>query len=153
MEDIVIRPAVLADAARMSALILHSVRETNASDYSSDIIDLICANFTAERIIQKMAVRDVFVATLETEIAGTVSLGAAKLHSLFVEPKRQGRGIGSRLVDYLERHAAANEIDVLHVHSSITARHFYEKRGYAFLEFEPRADGSTYLMRKAIRGP
>ncbi|MGH6839927.1 MAG: GNAT family N-acetyltransferase [Methylocella sp.] len=145
-----IRAANAADAPTLSALIQHAVRATNAPDYSPGIIDLICANFTPEQVIQKMAEREVFAGTCDNAIAGTVSIGGGKLHSLFVDPRLQRRGIGVRLVGHLEKRAAASGHTVLWLSSSITARRFYERLGYQLHRFEERNDGSTFLMSKAI---
>lgn len=150
MTGLTIRAAIPADAPALSGLIQRAVRTTNAPDYTSEIIDLICANFTPERVIQKMAEREVFAGVCDNAIAGTVSLGGGKLHSLFVDPHIQRRGIGVRLVDHLEKHAAANGHRELWLSSSITARRFYERLGYQLRKFEERRDGSTFLMSKTI---
>jgi len=121
MSRLSIRSAVLEDALKISVLIQRAIRETNASDYSPAVIDLTCANFTSERVVQKMAVRDVFVATIDTVIVGTVSFGGDKLHSLFVDSRHQHQGIGSRLVRHVEAHAVARGLNVLRLSSSIAA--------------------------------
>jgi putative acetyltransferase len=97
-----------------------------------------------------MAERDVFAAIYDDEIAGTVSLGKGKLHSLFVEPDLQGRGIGKVLVDHVERHAAACGLPVLWLSSSVSAKPFYDWLGYQLHKFEERNDGSTFLMSKSL---
>jgi len=150
MSDITTRMATVADASAISALIVRTVRTTNAPDYEAKIIDLICANFTSEKVAGSMAKRDVFVCFMDDVLAGTISLGEDKLHSLFVEPKLQRRGIGARLVDHLERHAIGKGLSVLRLSSSITARAFYERLGYQLIKLEERPDGSTFLMRKVL---
>jgi GNAT superfamily N-acetyltransferase len=145
-----IRAATTDDATALSALIQGTVRASNSRDYSPATIELICANFTRDKILSKMAQRDVFVAVHLSEIAGTISLGSGKLHSMFVEPKRQGQGIGRRLVSHLETHAVNSGLSSLQLSSSITAKPFYEKLGYQLVRFEDRPDGSTFLMRKSL---
>ena len=135
MIDVKITPAVEADAAKISALILRAIRLTNASDYKSSEINAICENFTTEMVLSKMAQRDVFVARLDREIVGTVSLGDGKLHSMFVEPIHQNTGIGVKLAMYLEQHAMDVGLSTLRLSSSLTARSFYEKLGYQLLNF------------------
>ena len=100
-----IRTATTNDTSALSALIQDAVRTSNSRDYNRATIELICANFTPDKIIEKMARRDVFVAVSDYGIVGTVSLGNGKLHSMLVAPRHQGRGIGRRLVDYLEKYA------------------------------------------------
>jgi hypothetical protein len=60
MDNLEIRPAVPGDASAMSALIQRTVRLSNAPDYDQPTIDLICLNFARERVLEKMAERDVF---------------------------------------------------------------------------------------------
>jgi len=134
----------------MSVLIEQTIRITNSQDYEPEIVELICANFTSEKVAQKMAERNVFVCFQNEALAGTISLGGDKLHSLFVKPCLQRRGIGTQLVEYLERHAIQKRISMLRLSSSITARPFYERVGYQFIRFEERKDGSTFLMSKTL---
>jgi putative acetyltransferase len=145
-----IRTATTDDATALSALIQNAVRTSNARDYPQAIIELICENFTQDMVIEKMAQRDVFVAVRDHVIVGTISLGDGKLHSMFVEPRLQGEGIGRCLVKHLERHAVSRGLSVLRLSSSITAKLFYEKLGYELVQFEERPNGSTFLMRKSL---
>jgi putative acetyltransferase len=117
-----IRAATADDATALSALIQDAVRTSNSRDYTPATIDLICANFTRDMVISKMAQRDVFVAVCDCDIVGTISLGNGKLHSMFVEPQRQGKGIGRRLVTHIEKHAISSGLSALRLSSSITAR-------------------------------
>jgi putative acetyltransferase len=150
MKAITIRPATLKDASIVSALIQQTVRQSNSPDYEPAVVELICANFKLEKVIEKMAERDVFVAIFEDKIVGTISLGGNKLHSLFVEPQLQKSGIGALLVAHLEIHATCKGIPTLRVSSSITARDFYQRLGYSQLGFENRPNGSTFAMSKEL---
>ncbi|MCK1423756.1 GNAT family N-acetyltransferase [Bradyrhizobium sp. 180] len=145
-----IRKASTADASALSTLIQDAVRVSNSRDYNQAIIELICANFALDRVIEKMEQRDVFVAASDCVVVGTVSLGQGKLHSLFVAPEHQGGGIGRRSVEYLERHAVGKGLSELWLSSSITAKPFYTKLGYELVHFEERPDGSTFLMKKPL---
>ena len=151
MNAIHIQSATAEDASDLSALIQAAVRISNSGDYDPATVELICANFTRDKVIEKMALRDVFVAVCNRDIVGTVSLGNGKLHSMFVEPNRQRKGIGRRLVDHLEKHAVNSGHAELKLSSSITAKPFYEKLGYELVKFEERSDGSTFLMKKSLQ--
>jgi hypothetical protein len=75
MRDLLIRAALIADAPAMSTMISRAVRIANSADYEPPTIELICSTFTIEKIIEKQAVRDVFVALDDEMIIGTISLG------------------------------------------------------------------------------
>jgi putative acetyltransferase len=155
MTPVSLRPATPDDADALSALIRDCVRTSNAADYDAATIDAICANFTPEKVLEKMAVRDVFAALAGDRLVGTVSLGnvsagSGKLHSLFVAPQHQRAGIGRMLTLNLERHALGRGLRELRLSSSLTARPFYARLGWRALDFEPRPDGATWLMVKSL---
>ena len=162
-----IRTALPDDAEALSALILRTIRTSNAADYPPEEIERICTNFTPDEVTAQIAARDVFISFApgspqeppEAQPVGTVSLGVkpqpsgeevAKLHVLFIAPEWQGRGLGLQLVAHLEAHALSRGHRLLRVSSSLTARPFYQRLGYRELAFEPRDEGSTYLMEKAL---
>ena len=95
-----IRRAVPADAVALSALILRTIRTSNAEDYPPDEIERVCASFTPGEVAKQIALRDVFLSpakeAADAPPVGTVSLGVkprpsggetAKLHVLFVAPE------------------------------------------------------------------
>ncbi|CAN5869297.1 hypothetical protein BH11PSE3_BH11PSE3_08380 [soil metagenome] len=150
MDQMTIRQATRDDAAAISALIRHTVRRSNAVDYSPEVIELIVANFTADKVTERMAARDVYICQIGRRIVGTVSLAGDRLHSMFVDPDAQRTGIGSQLVAHLEAHARKSSVRDIRLSSSLTARDFYEKLGYRVLGFEERDDGSTFRMAKTL---
>jgi GNAT superfamily N-acetyltransferase len=168
MPSVTIRPAIPADMPIIETLIGRSVRATNAAAYPPAIIERICAKFTSAYLLQKMAERDTFVASQTAAgganpgegeaIIGTISLGMSpvlgetrpKLHTLYVAPEQQRRGIGAYLVDHIEALARSRLIPILHLSAALTARPFYARLGYELMHFEERPDGSTWLMSKRL---
>ncbi len=150
MADDAIRDATADDGPAISDLIRRTVRLSNAPDYPVEIVELIVANFTPDKVAQRLAERDMFVYAIDERIIGTVGLGGDRLRSLFVEPSAQRAGIGARLVSYLEAHALSVGVTELKLSSSLTARGFYERLGYRMIHLEQRADGSTFLMTKTL---
>ena len=153
MPGIPIRAATADDAAAISALVHQSVRQGNADAYPPEIIDVICANFSPEKVLRRMAEREVFVGEVDGQVAATVSLRGDKLYSLFVAPGRQGLGLGRQLVEHIEATAARRGVRALRLSAALSARPFYERLGYRLVTFEPRDDGSTWLMTKSLMQP
>jgi len=145
-----IRPAVTADIEIMSALMIEAIRATNFSDYSPEDLKLTYQNFTPAKVEEKMQVRDMFVYETAQRIVGTVSLEGDILHSLFVQPSLQGKGIGLQLVEHIENLAKRRGYDKMLLSSSITAKPFYVRLGYSAVEFEKRPFGSTWRMEKPL---
>lgn len=150
MEDLVIRAACLDDAAAISTLVQRTVRISNGKDYPANSIELIVANFAADKVGERMAERDVFVCEQGDRVVGTIALGGDRLRTLFVDPDLQHTGIGARLVDHLEAHARKAGVRELTLSSSLTARGFYERLGYRLIALEERDGVSTFLMGKLL---
>lgn len=151
MNDLVIRVAGPDDALAISALVQHTVRTSNGKDYPAEAIEMIVANFAADKVGQRMAERDVFVCQQNDRVVGTIALGGDRLRSLFVDPELQQAGIGARLVAHLEAHARKVGVRELSLSSSLTARGFYERLGYRLIELQEHDGVSTYLMVKVLR--
>ncbi|MBA4699493.1 MAG: GNAT family N-acetyltransferase [Ruminococcus sp.] len=74
------------------------------------------------------------------------------LDRLFVHKDYQGQGIASAICNELEKHAAGHQVTV---HASITAKGFFENKGYRVLK-EQQVERSgillkNYVMEKYIR--
>ena len=153
MRDLQIRKAEPAEASIIGPLVQRAIRARNAADYEPAIIEMMCANFAPDKFLERMAARDVFAAVQDGAIVGTVSfsLPRSKLYSLFIEPDVQHSGIGKRLVQHIEEHAARLGCSELQLSAAITAKPFYDRLGYATIRFEERVDdGSTWLMSKRL---
>lgn len=72
--DCTIRPALEDDAADISAVILRALRETNAKDYTDEIIARIERSFSPDAVRRLIAQRTVFVASIGSRVVGTASL-------------------------------------------------------------------------------
>jgi hypothetical protein len=77
MDCLTIRPATQADVPAISALIQRTVRQSNASDYAAQVVELICANYAPDKVAQRLLERDVFVCLEGPRMVGTVGLGGA----------------------------------------------------------------------------
>lgn len=150
MVSFTVRAAKVVDATVLSALIQRTIRMTNSYDYEPAFIESTCSNFTSAKVAQKFADQHVCAGVCDNVIVGTASFRRGKLLSLFVEPHFQHQGIGTQLVQHIERHAVSSGFSELWVSSSITARTFYAKFGYYLHKFEARKDGVTFLMSKSL---
>lgn len=150
MNNLVIRDAGSDDAAEISRLVQHTIRISNGKHYPPQAIELIVANFAADKVGRRMAERDVFVCQMGDRIVGTIALGGDRLRTLFVDPELQQAGIGARLVAHLEAHAPKTGVSELKLSSSLTARGFYERLGYRMIRQEAHDGVSTFLMAKTL---
>ncbi len=73
------------------------------------------------------------------------------LQMLYVHPFSAGQGVGSTLVDALERIAAARGSAELTVEASDTALPFFEKRGYVATQRTTRMLGDVWLANTTMK--
>lgn len=142
--------ATAAHAEGVSAVILDSLRTTNAKDYTPDIIERIAQDFSPIRVRALLDKRDVVVALQGARVVGTAGLDGDVVRTVFVAPDVQGRGVGRRLMHELERRARARGITKLSVPSSITAELFYTKLGFAAVRDSYHGAERTILMERRL---
>jgi N-acetylglutamate synthase-like GNAT family acetyltransferase len=145
-----IRLARESEAEAISVVILSALRETNAKDYSQDIIARVEQSFDPASVRSLMGNRTVFVAIRSGEVVGTASLDGAVVRTVFVSPSVQGQGVGTRLMAEIERTARTNNIAVLTVPSSITAEPFYAKIGFKAVRDSYHGDERTITMERTL---
>jgi len=151
--DYMIRPALTDDAADISAVILRALRETNAKDYTDEIIARVERSFGPDAVRELIRKRTVFVATIGNRIAGTASLDGSVVRTVFVAPDVQARGIGKLLMAGIEHIARSRNIPALTVPSSVTAETFYARLGFKAVRDSYHGDERTIIMERLLDDP
>lgn len=125
----VIRPYRAADLPAVAELFYRTVHTVNAADYTPQQLrawapseDSLCAD--EERFLRQ----NTLVAEDGGELVGFASMEGECLDMLYVRADRLHEGIASALCDALEDGAAS-----VTVYASLTARPFFEKRGYSIV--------------------
>lgn len=150
--DCTIRPALDDDAADISAVILRALRETNAKDYTDEIIARVERSFGPDAVRALIAKRTIFVATIGNRVVGTASLDGSVIRTVFVAPDVQARGIGKLLMAQVEHIARSRNIPVLTVPSSVTAETFYAGLGFKSVRDSYHGDERTIVMERSLNG-
>ncbi len=145
-----IRPAVTDDAAAICRVAIRTLRESNARDYSADVIARLAAGFSPQRIAALIAGRPFYVAIAHGTIVGTANLDGAAARAVFVDPDHQGEGIGASLMAAIEDLARERSVATLSVQSSITAEGFYKKLGYVAVGEKVSGTERTIMMEKRL---
>ena len=146
--DCTIRLARDGDADDISGVILRALRETNAKDYTDEIIERVERSFSPDAVRELIGKRTVFVAILGGRVVGTASLDGSVVRTVFVAPGVQARGIGKLLMAEIERTARDRDISALTVPSSITAEAFYAKLGFNAVRDSYHGDERMIIMER-----
>jgi N-acetylglutamate synthase-like GNAT family acetyltransferase len=150
--EIVIRQATAADAEAVHEIVLRALRETNARDYPSSVIDRLVLTLP-DKVASNLETWCAFVAIVNGQVVGTGSLNGQTVSSVYVHPNYQGRGIATKLLNAVENAANAQSQGTLSVQSSVTAKPFYAKRGFKIVREGFFGEEPTILMSKDIPRP
>ena len=148
-QDFVIRTMRPDEVAIVSALIVRTLRETNAKDYSIEEIEKLVAGFTPASYAQRAQGRHTLVAECDGTIIGTAALGQERINTVFVSPVRQGQGIGAALMAAVEALARRSGRQTATVNASRSAVGFYHRLGYS-AEGDAEPGSTTTRMGKPL---
>jgi predicted N-acetyltransferase YhbS len=118
------------DAKEVSNIIRRCLREVVSKDYPKKAIDNLCDFFTPSLLIKNSKDRALFVAVEDDKVIGTASLKGNMAFTVFVNPDIHGKGVGSKLMDKVEKLAKENGYKTIKVPSGLSSIEFYKRRGY-----------------------
>lgn len=129
-----LRPFMPADTMALRELFAVSIEELTQEEYDEDQRAAWAASraLDAQAFGKALAGMLTLVVQIDGEYAGFASLKEDRhVEMLYVHPYHAGEGIGTALMDALEKIAAARGTLEITVDSSDTAQPFFEDRGYA----------------------
>jgi putative acetyltransferase len=124
------------DSAEIGRLFYDTIRAINARDYTPAEITAWAPDVPAPQWAEQRAkTRLVFVAENATGLLGFAELRprAKHLDCLYTRHDAQGRGVATALLREIEEQAHRYGIFRLQTEASITARPFFERRGFRLL--------------------
>ncbi len=127
------------DAVEVSALIIKTLRTTNAKDYSAEYIENDVKAFSPEGVIERAGWTHFYVVCDKECIVGCGAIGPywgkedeSSLFNIFVLPEYQGKGVGRKIIETLESDEYFLRAKRVEIPASITACEFYKKMGYSY---------------------
>lgn len=142
-----------SDLKEMTELFYHTVHQVNAADYTREQLDVWATGTVDLKEWDKSFLEhETCIAIIGEQIAGFGDMDQrGYLDRLYVHKDFQRRGIASAICDSLEKKVEAS---VFTTHASITARPFFEKRGYRVKKEQQVERGgillANYVMEKII---
>lgn len=155
-DDMEIRTYKTADCAEIAELFFETVHTINAKDYSKSQLDG-WANGKIDTAVWDNSFLE--HNTLVAEENGIiVGFGDMDNHGyfdrLFVHKDYQGKGIARAIAAELERLSELQGISFFYTHASVTAKPFFEKRGYCVVsENKVVRNGvalTNFIMEKSL---
>lgn len=127
------------DGVELAKVIEKTLRTTNARDYSPEYIEDTIRAMSSENLIARNAWTHFYVACEGDRIIGCGAIGPyygkedeSSFFSIFVLPEYQGRGVGRRIVETLERDPYFLRAKRIEIPASLSAVEFYKKMGYGY---------------------
>ena len=139
--DFTIRQAQQSDAVALKELFQNTVLVINRRDYSqAEVEDWASCGNNLSNIKERIETHYFVVAVnQQSQIVGFSSITPqGYLHSMFVHKDFQGKGIATMLLEEIERYAITAGIMRITSEVSLTARPFFEKKGYVVEEEQKR---------------
>lgn len=154
MDTLSIRPYRPTDLDAVIAIFLGAIRMIAARDYDAGQIEA-WAQADRQRWAVRRLDRPTWIATIGKVPAGFTDLEPdGHLDMMYVHPDRQGQGIASALLEAVERAARDQGLARIFTEASITARPFFERRGFRTLaeqQVETRGETLTnFRMEKPL---
>lgn len=134
-----IRKFAEADAKEVSDLIVKTLMISNTKDYPAEMMLDLTRRMQPGDILEHARWTHFYVAEENNVILGCGAIGPywdktdeSSLFTIFVLPEYQGRGIGRRIVETLEKDEYALRAKRIEIPASITGLEFYKKLGYDY---------------------
>ena len=146
------------DIPVLQTLFRETVLHVNARDYTREEVEDWASCGDSVEQMKDLLARNDYVAALneQGEIIGFSSMNAeGYLHSLFVHKDYQQVGVGSLLLSAVEKRAWEYGVSEITSEVSLTARPFFEKRGYEVVKDQKRRANrlelTNFVMRKRLK--
>ena len=153
MKNLSIRIYQSSDGKELAELFYNTIHAVNAEDYTEEQLNVWAAGSAdLKRWNESLSANITYVAVKDDVIAGFGDIDhTGYLDRLFVYKDYQREGIASAICDQLEQAVQGRKIIT---HASITAKPFFEKRGYKLIKKqEVERQGiflTNFIMEKQV---
>lgn len=132
--DVTVEPLSEKDDLAAISTIRRSILLTQGQIYPQALLEEFCAKYEPEKFRKKAREIEYFVAKDNKSIVGIIGLKENELHTFFVDPDIQGKGIGRQLYNYLENKARNRGCTKIIVEASPLGEPIYKQFGFKTLK-------------------
>lgn len=144
------------DCRETIKLFYETIHSVNSKDYTKEQLDVWAPqNINLDLWDKFLSSNYALVFTHKDNIVGFGDVSfSGYFDRLYVHKNYQGKGIAAKIADSLEAYANSIGLKVITTQASITARSFFEKRGYKIIRGQQvKRKGqflANYIMEKAL---
>ena len=128
------RKAKLSDAKELSKLRQGVFGKIRGEEYLPSFVKALNDANSPKDLKRKIKSYNIFCLVDKTEIIGMVGLNGAEIKGVFVKVSHIRRGIGTKLMNFIEEYARKKGIKKVHLWSAEKAKGFYKKLGYKLIK-------------------
>ena len=132
MDKLVIKKARLDQTDEIDEIVSKTIKEIYPKYYSDEVVEFFLALHNHDTIHNDILEDNTYVIGCGTTILGTGTMNQNAISRVYITPDNQHEGIGTRLMDYLEKEIIKKYSHV-NIDASLPATEFYRKRGYELL--------------------
>ncbi len=148
------RKAKLSDALELSEIRRGVFGNIPGETYSNKLIKVLTQDYSPENIKKKIKKYSTFCLVNGKEIIGSISLQGSEIKGVFVKFNYTRKGIGTKLMDFIEDYAKKKGLKKVHLWSAEKARGFYKKLGYKLVKKVKKnykgASNINFVMEKRL---
>ncbi len=124
------------DCEEIVKLFYYTVHTINAKDYTKEQLNVWATGKVDTDAWDKSFLEHFTIVAVENdEIIGFGDIDdSGYVDRLYVHKDHQGKKVATKVLKELENHAVLNNAKKLTTHASITAKPFFEKRGYSTIK-------------------
>ncbi|MCC6777498.1 MAG: GNAT family N-acetyltransferase [Hyphomicrobiales bacterium] len=153
--SLALRPFLPADAPLLAEIFRASIAELTGDDYDAAQQEAWASAADDEAAFaRRLAERLTLIGTIDGSPVGFASLEEpGNIDMLYVHPAAAGHGIGSLLIDALEKLAGARGVKRLTADVSDSAQDFFRKRGFSPRQRNSVPVGQEWLANTTMEKP
>lgn len=147
LKDVImtIKKAKLNDFENIKYIVETTINTVYPKYYPSGAVDFFLKHHSDENIKMSIEADEVYLFYDNNTIIGTGTINRNDIDRLFILPEFQGKGYGTKALDYIENEIFNKYEDVV-LSASFPAFEMYRKRGYVTFEYNKLlTDNGDYL--------
>lgn len=158
MVDFCIRRFISADAPTVSRIICRNFLEVNIKDYLREEMECLAEIYNPDKVLDINENAHLYVACKDNTVVGCGAISSfwgkqdeSILLTIFVLPELHGKGIGSKIIETLEKDTYFLRARRIEIPSSITACEFYKSMGYDYKDGIKKLDDEGHYRLEKFR--